>query len=91
MGIIAMTATVVGIDNGNEMMYLKQLGFKMNDSKIKANFDPKKDLPSISEDEFASHANCAEHCDAMLGLIQWHFDDLVFSLPCLALSKPRMK
>ena len=56
MGIIAMTATVVGIDNGNEMMYLKQLGFKMNDSKIKANFDPKKDLPSISEDEFTSHA-----------------------------------
>ena len=27
----------------------------------------------------------------MLGLIQWHFDDLVFPLPSLALSKPRMK
>ena len=56
MGIIAMTATVVGIDNGNEMMYLKQLGFKMNESKIPPNFDPTVPLVTISEEAFASRA-----------------------------------
>jgi len=54
MGIIAMTATVVGSDNGIEMKYLTELGFKMNDSKIPPNFDTKENLTSISVDEFAS-------------------------------------
>ena len=53
-GIIALTATVVGIDGGNEIAYLKQEGFQMNDSKIPPNFDPEEILLPISDDEFAS-------------------------------------
>ena len=53
-GIIALTATVVGIDGGNEIAYLKQEGFQMNDSKIPPNFDPEEILLPISDDAFAS-------------------------------------
>lgn len=53
-GIIALTATVVGIVNGNEMKWLNQLNFQMNDSKIPPNFDPALSLETISDEAFLS-------------------------------------
>jgi len=55
-GIIALTATTVGIKNGNETMLLEQLGFKMNESKIPPNFDPDLSLKTISDEAFSLQA-----------------------------------
>ena len=52
--IIALTATVVGIEDGNEMKWLKHLKFKMNESKIQENFDPTIPLDTISDEAFLS-------------------------------------
>ena len=45
-----MTATDVGISGGNEDRRLKQLSFKVIDSKIQPSFNPAEELETVTED-----------------------------------------
>ena len=47
-----MTATDVGISGGNEDRRLKQLSFKVIDSKIQPSFNPAEELETVTEDQF---------------------------------------